>query len=65
MCTVSITVQYMIDNVPVDQWTRSRFGTLERALALLNLLDKDLKQPDCLAEDKQTYLDDIRQFLYP
>ena len=65
MCAVSVTVQYMIDNVPIKQWTPSKFAKFELAISLLERLDTELGQPDCLGKDKQAYLKDVRSFLYP
>lgn len=63
MCAASVTIGYMVERVPIYDWTPDKFDKFKQAIDLLAGLDKELGQPDCSDKDKLDYMKRVDIFL--
>lgn len=59
MCAVSAIHDYYRTNVPIDQWTVSRFNEYKDIVRRLDELDKKLSQPDCDDPAKAAWMREV------
>jgi len=60
VCAVSLTHDYMRQNILNDQWTRDTVQDLTEVMRLLDALDKKLEQPVCVDPSKAKYLEELQ-----